>query len=84
MFWVLTLLLSLSAFFLLSSYPVLEPLSGNYQVLTWLFLVPEIILLLLLMMWVKIKVKVKLSLCLTKHHTMKEYWGSGGMGPRIL
>jgi hypothetical protein len=21
------------------------------------------------------KVKVKLSLCLTKHHTMKAYWG---------
>jgi hypothetical protein len=24
------------------------------------------------------KVKVKLSLCLTKHHAMKAYWGSGG------
>jgi hypothetical protein len=23
----------------------------------------------------KVKVKVKLSLCLTKHHTMKMYWG---------
>jgi hypothetical protein len=28
--------------------------------------------------------KVKLSLCLTKHHTMKAYWGSGGIAPRIL
>jgi hypothetical protein len=27
--------------------------------------------------------KVKLSLCLTKHHTMKAYWG-GGIAPRIL
>jgi hypothetical protein len=25
--------------------------------------------------------KVKLSLCLTKHHAMKTYWGSGGIGP---
>jgi hypothetical protein len=28
--------------------------------------------------------KVKLSLCLTKHHAMKTYWGSGGISPRIL
>jgi len=28
--------------------------------------------------------KVKLSLCLTKHHAMKMYWGSGGIAPRIL
>jgi hypothetical protein len=27
---------------------------------------------------------VKLSLCLTKHHGMKIYWGSGGIAPRIL
>jgi hypothetical protein len=33
---------------------------------------------------VKAKVKVKLSLCLTKHHAMKTYWGSGGIIPRIL
>jgi hypothetical protein len=32
----------------------------------------------------KVKVKVKLSLCLTKHHAMKAYWGSGGIVPRIL
>jgi hypothetical protein len=32
----------------------------------------------------KVKVKVKLSLCLTKHHTMKAYWGSGRIGPHIL
>jgi hypothetical protein len=32
---------------------------------------------------VKIKVKVKLSLCLTKHHTMKAYWGNGGIAPLI-
>jgi hypothetical protein len=32
----------------------------------------------------KVKVKVKLSLCLTKHHAMKTYWGSGGIAPRIL
>jgi hypothetical protein len=31
-----------------------------------------------------VKVKVKLSLCLTKHHAMKTYWGSGGITPRIL
>jgi hypothetical protein len=24
---------------------------------------------------VKVKVKVEFSLCLTKHHTMKTYWG---------
>jgi hypothetical protein len=29
-------------------------------------------------------IKVKLSLCLTKHHAMKSYWGSGGIAPRIL
>jgi hypothetical protein len=28
-------------------------------------------------------VKLK-SLCLTKHHAMKVYWGSGGIAPRIL
>jgi hypothetical protein len=27
---------------------------------------------------IKVKGKVKLSLCLTKHHAMKAYWGSGG------
>jgi len=27
---------------------------------------------------------VKLSLCLTKHHTMETYWGSGGIAPRIF
>jgi hypothetical protein len=31
-----------------------------------------------------LKVKVKLSLCLTKHHAIKAYWGSGGTAPRIL
>jgi hypothetical protein len=30
------------------------------------------------------KGKVKLSLCLTKHHAMKTYWGSGGIAPRII
>jgi hypothetical protein len=29
------------------------------------------------------KGKVK-SLCLTKHHAMKKYWGTGGKSPRIL
>jgi len=29
-------------------------------------------------------VNVKLSLCLTKHHAIKTYWGSGGIAPRIL
>jgi hypothetical protein len=33
---------------------------------------------------VNIKVKVKLSMCLTKHHAMKTYWGSGGIAPHIL
>jgi hypothetical protein len=28
--------------------------------------------------------KVKLSLCLTKHHSMRTYWGSGGIAPCIL
>jgi len=27
---------------------------------------------------------VELSLCLTKHHAMKAYWGSGGVALRIL
>jgi len=32
-----------------------------------------------------VKVKVKLSLCfLTEHHSMKAYWGSGDIAPRIL
>jgi hypothetical protein len=31
-----------------------------------------------------VKVKVKLFLCLTKHHAMKTYWGSGGIAARIL
>jgi hypothetical protein len=30
------------------------------------------------------KVKVKLSLCLTNHHTMKMYWGSGDIAPHVL
>jgi hypothetical protein len=34
--------------------------------------------------WEKVKVKVKFSLCLTKHHSVKTYWGSGGIAPRIL
>jgi len=29
-------------------------------------------------------VKVKMSLCLTKHHVMKKYWGSGRIAPCIL
>jgi hypothetical protein len=32
----------------------------------------------------EVNVKVKLSLCLTKHHTMKAYWGSGGIAPCII
>jgi len=24
------------------------------------------------------------AVCLTKHHLMKTYWGSGGIAPRIL
>jgi hypothetical protein len=32
----------------------------------------------------RIKGNVKLSLCLTKHHAMKTYWGSGGIAPHIL
>jgi hypothetical protein len=30
------------------------------------------------------KVKVKLFLFLTKHHTIKTYWASEGIAPRIL
>jgi hypothetical protein len=33
---------------------------------------------------VKVKAKVKLSLCLTKHHAMKTYWGSGDITPLAL
>jgi hypothetical protein len=29
-------------------------------------------------------VKLKLSLCLTKHHAMKTYWGSGCVASRTL
>jgi hypothetical protein len=29
-------------------------------------------------------VEVKSSLCLTEHHAMKTYWGSGGVASRIL
>jgi hypothetical protein len=32
----------------------------------------------------KVKGKCKLSLCLTKHHAMKTYWGSGSTDSRIL
>jgi hypothetical protein len=39
---------------------------------------------LVLRLTIRIKVKVKLSLCLTKHHAMKAYSGSGGIAPRIL
>jgi hypothetical protein len=31
-----------------------------------------------------VKIKVKLLLCLTKHHAMKAYWGSGDIAPLIL
>jgi len=31
-----------------------------------------------------IVVKAKLSLCLTKHHAIRTYWGSGGIAPRVL
>jgi hypothetical protein len=34
--------------------------------------------------WEEVDIKVKLSLCLTKHHVMETYWGSGGIAPRIL
>jgi hypothetical protein len=30
------------------------------------------------------KSKGKVVLCLTKHHAMKTYWGSGAIAPRIL
>jgi hypothetical protein len=36
------------------------------------------------LMIIKVKIKGKVSLCLTKHHAMETYWGSGGIGPRIL
>jgi hypothetical protein len=31
-----------------------------------------------------VMVDVELSLCLTKHHAMKAYWGTGGISPLIL
>jgi len=27
---------------------------------------------------------IKLSMCLTKHYTIKTYWGSGGTAPRSV
>jgi hypothetical protein len=33
---------------------------------------------------VKVKVKVVPVLFLTEHHTMKAYWGSGGIAPCII
>jgi hypothetical protein len=38
-------------------------------------------IMLILIIYMKVKVK---SLCLTKHRTMKTYWGSGCKAPRIL
>jgi hypothetical protein len=35
-------------------------------------------------MKVNVKVKVVPVLFLTEHHSMKTYWGSGGIAPRIL
>jgi hypothetical protein len=32
----------------------------------------------------KLNVKVKLFVCLTKHHAMKMYWGSGGISTHSL
>jgi hypothetical protein len=34
--------------------------------------------------WVQNLVNIKLSMCLTKHHAMKTYWGSGSIAPCIL
>jgi hypothetical protein len=31
-----------------------------------------------------VKFKVKFSMCSLKHHSIKTYWGSGGIAPRIL
>jgi len=31
-----------------------------------------------------VQIKVKLSLCLTNHHTIKAYWGSGGIDTGVL
>jgi hypothetical protein len=33
---------------------------------------------------IKKKIQAKLYLRLTKHHSMKTYWGSGGIAPHIL
>jgi hypothetical protein len=41
-------------------------------------------MLMMLICWAIVKVKVKLYLCLSKHHAMKTYWGSGVIAPRIL
>jgi hypothetical protein len=32
----------------------------------------------------KLGLQLKLFLCLTKYHSMKTYWGNGGIAPRIL
>jgi hypothetical protein len=36
------------------------------------------------MIIIKLKVKLSLSFALTEQHTMKAYWGSGSIAPRIL
>jgi hypothetical protein len=51
---------------------------------SWPFSPSAYKLIVILYYFIKVKVKVKLSLCLTKHHTMKTYWGSGDIAPRIL
>jgi hypothetical protein len=40
-------------------------------------------MMMMMMIIIIIIIKVKLSLFLTKHHTMKTYWRSGGIAPRI-
>jgi hypothetical protein len=37
-----------------------------------------------LLKWLLVECIHQLSLCLTKHHTMKKYWGSGGIASHVL
>jgi hypothetical protein len=58
------------------------PARSIVTMLPRLIVVVSVVMVMILVMVVV--VKVKLSLCLTKHHPMKKYWGSGGIAPRII
>jgi hypothetical protein len=60
----------------------LQILRGNkWQVLNIIIIIIIIIVILIIIITI---VNVKLSPCLTKHRSMKTYWGNGSISPRIL